>query len=83
MKFFNFFRGIIPDPIELLFVPAVIRDEYNGVTNPYLIEIYNEFKTYRDWIIHISLIIINKIFYLYLDISFCISFITLLSNTLA
>ena len=56
MKFFNFFRGIIPDPIGLLIEPGVIRDEYNGVTDPYLIEIYNEFKTYRDWIIHISLI---------------------------
>lgn len=54
MKFFNFFRGIISDPIEELFGPAVIRDEYNGVTDPYLIELYDEFKTYRDWIETIS-----------------------------
>lgn len=55
MKFFNFFRGQIEDPFELLFEPTVIRDEYNGVIEPYLIELYNEFKTYRDWIETISL----------------------------
>ena len=54
MKFFNFFRGIISDPIGLLIEPGVIRDEYNGVTDPYLIELYDEFRTYRDWIETIS-----------------------------
>ena len=54
MKFFNFFRGIISDPIGLLIEPGVIRDGYNGVTDPYLIELYDEFKTYRDWIETIS-----------------------------
>ena len=54
MKFFIFFRGIISDPIGLLIEPGVIRDEYNGVTDPYLIELYDEFRTYRDWIETIS-----------------------------
>ena len=55
MKFFNFFRGQIEDPFELLFEPAVIRDEYNGVTSPFLIDIFNEFKNYYEWIETISL----------------------------
>lgn len=55
MKFFNFFRGHIKDPFELLFEPTIIQNDYNGVTNPFLIEIYNEFKYYYEWIETISL----------------------------
>jgi hypothetical protein len=55
MKFFNFFRGQIEDPFELLFEPTVILDEYNGVTNPFLIETFNEFKTYYEWTEYFSL----------------------------
>ena len=55
MKNFKFFRGIISDPFELLFEPTIIQNDYNGVTNPFLIEIYNEFKYYYEWIETISL----------------------------